>query len=142
MSMGSLHGYASPRRRWGRRLLIGVAVVVLLVAAFAAAQLIRSMPAVRVSIVLPAEVRVGRPARLPWPPRGSAAAEVLGIGSLGSFRGDRVIPLASLTKLMTALAVLKNPPLSPEASGPQLSISPADAAAYKADLAPASRCSR
>jgi D-alanyl-D-alanine carboxypeptidase (penicillin-binding protein 5/6) len=60
---------------------------------------------------------------------------VVGVGSIRSFRGDLVTPLASLTKLMTALVVLKQHPLDVSAPGPTIEITAADVAVYRADLA-------
>ena len=72
---------------------------------------------------------------MPWPSQGSAAAEISGIGSLGSARGDAVAPIASLTKLVTALVVLQAHPLSSFAPGPAIPLTAADVATYNADLA-------
>jgi serine-type D-Ala-D-Ala carboxypeptidase (penicillin-binding protein 5/6) len=136
MSAGSLHGYVASGPRWGRRLALGLVVLVVLVAAAAVIQLVRSVPVLRATVTLDGTARVGgTQPRLPWPLHGAAAVEVLGVGSLGSFHGDLATPLASITKLMTALVVLKQHPLAPTASGPTIVITAADVAAYKADLA-------
>ncbi len=137
MSTGSLRGHLVSEPRWGRRVIGGLGVVVVLLVVFAIVQLlVRPVPALSASTVLPTTVRLGgRPPRLPWPAQGSAAVEVIGGGSFGSVRGDRVTPLASLTKLITALVVLKRHPLGAGASGPVIPVSAADVAAYKADLA-------
>ncbi|MGP3683310.1 D-alanyl-D-alanine carboxypeptidase family protein [Streptomyces sp. IBSNAI002] len=54
---------------------------------------------------------------LPWPAEGQAAAEVEGVGSLGSKGGQTPVPIASLTKVMTAYVVLTARPLRPDAPG-------------------------
>jgi D-alanyl-D-alanine carboxypeptidase (penicillin-binding protein 5/6) len=129
------HAHGAPGRRWGRRLAVGFGVVVVVVTAAAVYQLLRTVPPLRVSSLLPAQLRLaGRPPRLPWPARGSAAVEILGVGRLGSLRGNEVTPLASLTKLMTALVILEKHPLRPGMPGPLIPISAADAAAYTAAL--------
>ncbi len=137
MSGGSFSGTASPGPRWGLRFGIGLAVVVLLAGAYVAAQLERAEPGLAVSQPLAATVGIGASAtpRLPWPAQGSAAVEVLGVGSLGSVRDARPLPLASITKLMTALVVLARHPLAPGAGGPTLTITRADVATYRHDLA-------
>ncbi|WP_410674451.1 D-alanyl-D-alanine carboxypeptidase family protein [Amycolatopsis sp. cmx-4-68] len=59
---------------------------------------------------------------LPWPAEGQASAEVLGLGSLGS-RGERgPVPIASVTKVMTAHVVLKGHPLAEGEAGPQITV--------------------
>jgi D-alanyl-D-alanine carboxypeptidase (penicillin-binding protein 5/6) len=135
MAIGPLHDLVDARPRWGRRFL-GLLFVALLVAiAFVVVQLVRAEPRVTVSSLLPASVRVdGRPPRLPWPPRGSAAVEVVGDGPLASVRGDRVTPLASLAKLVTALVVLEDHPLGRDASGPAITVRASDVASYRAGL--------
>lgn len=59
---------------------------------------------------------------LPWPAEGQASAEVQGLGSLGS-RGERQpVPIASVTKVMTAYVVLKDHPLAPGEAGPMITV--------------------
>ncbi|WP_290056430.1 D-alanyl-D-alanine carboxypeptidase family protein, partial [Amycolatopsis solani] len=59
---------------------------------------------------------------LPWPSEGQSSAEVLGLGSLGS-RGERApVPIASVTKVMTAYVVLKDHPLDAGEPGPQITV--------------------
>lgn len=62
----------------------------------------------------------------PWPDQGQAAAEVEGIGSLG-VHGERTpVPVASVTKVMTAYVILRDHPLtgdSPDGpDGPDVTI--------------------
>jgi D-alanyl-D-alanine carboxypeptidase (penicillin-binding protein 5/6) len=72
---------------------------------------------------------------LPLPAQGAAQVAVEGYGPLGGVNQDAVLPLASVTKLMTALVVLKDHPLSPGGQGPEIAVSAADAAAYEAEVA-------
>lgn len=59
---------------------------------------------------------------LPWPAQGQASAEVQGLGTLGS-RGERTpVPIASVTKVMTAYVVLKDHPLAPGDAGPRITV--------------------
>ncbi|UOZ05078.1 D-alanyl-D-alanine carboxypeptidase family protein [Amycolatopsis sp. WQ 127309] len=59
---------------------------------------------------------------LPWPAEGQASAEVQGLGTLGS-RGERTpVPIASVTKVMTAYVVLKDHPLAPGDAGPRITV--------------------
>jgi D-alanyl-D-alanine carboxypeptidase (penicillin-binding protein 5/6) len=59
---------------------------------------------------------------LPWPAEGQASAEVQDLGSLGS-RGERTpVPIASVTKVMTAYVVLKDHPLAPGDAGPAITV--------------------
>ncbi|MDT7803427.1 MAG: hypothetical protein QOI78_6860 [Actinomycetota bacterium] len=59
---------------------------------------------------------------LPWPAGGQATAEVQGLGSLGT-RGERTpVPIASVTKVMTAYVVLKDHPLAAGDEGPRITV--------------------
>jgi D-alanyl-D-alanine carboxypeptidase (penicillin-binding protein 5/6) len=59
---------------------------------------------------------------------------VEGVGSLGGVRPTAVMPLASVTKLVTALVVLAKHPLAPGQSGPTIRFTATDAEAYRTDL--------
>lgn len=59
---------------------------------------------------------------LPWPAEGQAAAEVEGLGSLGSSGAQTPAPIASVTKVMTAYVVLHDHPLSGNDEGPSIEV--------------------
>ncbi|GLY40727.1 D-alanyl-D-alanine carboxypeptidase [Amycolatopsis sp. NBRC 101858] len=59
---------------------------------------------------------------LPWPAGGQASAEVQGLGSLGSHGEQEPVPIASVTKVMTAYVVLKHHPLAPGEAGPMITV--------------------
>lgn len=63
---------------------------------------------------------------LPWPREGQTSIEVEGVGSLGSRGGWEPVPIASVTKVMTAYVILKEHPLRGGAKGPRITV---DAAA-------------
>lgn len=68
---------------------------------------------------------------LPWPKRGQSAVAVRGIGLIGSTPNEHSVPIASLTKIMTAVIVLHDHPLSLNQSGPTISVSADDVADYE-----------
>ncbi|MFE9561541.1 D-alanyl-D-alanine carboxypeptidase family protein [Streptomyces sp. NPDC006487] len=61
-------------------------------------------------------------APLPWPHEGQASVEVEGIGSLGTVGEQRPVPIASITKVMTAYVVLREHPLGPRDPGPTIRV--------------------
>ncbi|MCK2217072.1 serine hydrolase [Actinomadura sp. ATCC 31491] len=64
-----------------------------------------------------------RPPDLPWPASGQAAVRVAGQpGSLRTHGEQRPVPIASLTKVMTALVVLTDHPLTGTAEGPSIEV--------------------
>ena len=122
--------------RFFRRLFLALLVVIILAAAGTLVQLFRALPTATVSFVLPTSTAVPGPAlSLPWPAYAASAVEVQGLGTMGGLRQEEVRPLASVTKLVTALVVLKRHPLALGQSGPNLTVSAADVAAYQADVA-------
>ena len=66
--------------------------------------------------------------RLPWPSQGQATVDVEGIGSLGVEGDQRPVPIASVTKVMTALVILDDHPLRGEDQGPTIRVDGAAAA--------------
>ncbi len=74
--------------------------------------------------------------KIPWPSVGQAAVEIEGVGSLGtSGRIGTPVPIASVTKTMTAYLILSDHPLAEGAAGPAITVSTAEAATYKSELA-------
>ncbi|MFD9793939.1 D-alanyl-D-alanine carboxypeptidase family protein [Streptomyces sp. NPDC059070] len=59
---------------------------------------------------------------LPWPVEGQTSVEVEGVGSLGSRGGSSPLPIASVTKVMTAYVILREHPLKDGEAGPQITV--------------------
>ncbi len=72
------------------------------------------------------------PPPLAWPSQGSAALDVPALGVTRAFH-DRVVPIASLTKMMTVFVALERYPLAIGASGPCVVVSDDDVLAYEED---------
>ncbi|WP_206785869.1 D-alanyl-D-alanine carboxypeptidase family protein [Amycolatopsis sp. MtRt-6] len=80
-------------------------------------------------VVLPPETAgralASRPALdlpLPWPAEGQSSVEVQNLGSLGSRGEQRPVPIASVTKVMTAYVILKDHPLGVDETGPEITV--------------------
>ena len=71
---------------------------------------------------------------LPWPATGESAVAVAGVGVLGASPTQARVPIASLTKMMTAIVVLEDHPLGAEQTGPLLAFGPDDVVEWKQDL--------
>lgn len=74
----------------------------------------------------PAPVDLGSAVTLPWPAQGQSSVEVEGVGSLGTKGDQKPVPIASVTKVMTALVILTDHPLDGDDQGPKIRV---DAAA-------------
>ena len=126
---------ASARSRKLRpRLLIASGVVLVAAVAWVGVQLLRPVPPM--ALTAPATtVRVlpGVAPRPDWPGHAQAAVGLPGIGLLGTHGGSAPVPIASLAKIMTAYVVLLDHPLPAGGSGPAITVTAADAAAYASD---------
>jgi D-alanyl-D-alanine carboxypeptidase (penicillin-binding protein 5/6) len=83
------------------------------------------------STVALANLGVPAPTAIAWPQVGSAALVIPALGVERSFH-NAVVPIASLTKLMTAYVVLQKLPLSPGQTGPCLRVNEDDVLYYDA----------
>jgi D-alanyl-D-alanine carboxypeptidase (penicillin-binding protein 5/6) len=92
------------------------------------------VPAMTV-VPVPRASAFGGRLRLAWPSQGEAAVGLQGVGLVGSHGSRRPTPIASVAKVMTAYTVLHDHPLHARASGPQITVRPADVAVYRADRA-------
>ena len=109
--------------------------LVLAVTGVGLARLSRPVPSVSLVAAHAPEQFASRHVGLTWPATGEAAVIVSGVGVLGSRRADRVVPIASVAKVMTAYVVLRDHPLGRDDRGPLITVTPADVAIYRGDLA-------
>ncbi|GIF51329.1 D-alanyl-D-alanine carboxypeptidase (penicillin-binding protein 5/6) [Asanoa ferruginea] len=118
------------RRPWLVAALVAV-VLFLGVAGYAVAPLRSALPAATIDLALPASMKIpGSAPRLSWPRAGQGMISVPGIGTLGAYGGDKPLPIASVTKVMTAYLILTEHPLDAGEQGPELTVTAAQAAAY------------
>ena len=118
------------------RLVLGAASLLLLALAVGAAvQLGRPVPALAgQSQLAPSYLVSGGAVALPWPDQGEAALYLSGFGWLGSTGLEGSVPIASVTKIMTALVILRSDPLQAGGSGPTITVTSADLALYQGEL--------
>jgi D-alanyl-D-alanine carboxypeptidase (penicillin-binding protein 5/6) len=95
-----------------------------LVVVLVALQLARTVPAPTVHRVmaLASDPVPGTTPTLPWPATGQGAVAVPGRDLLVQSGPETPVPIASLTKIMTAYLILRDHPLAPTASGPGITI--------------------
>jgi serine-type D-Ala-D-Ala carboxypeptidase (penicillin-binding protein 5/6) len=69
--------------------------------------------------------------KVTWPAKGRARIAVPGVGTMGNKdSGSKSVPIASVTKVMTAYTILSDHPLEPGQEGPVITVTKAEAAAY------------
>jgi D-alanyl-D-alanine carboxypeptidase (penicillin-binding protein 5/6) len=134
-------GVHSRRRGRSRRWLVIAMVCALLVAAagaFVGVQLAKPVPAPTITSVLHPLVDLApqsSASTMPWPAMGQGAVAVPALGLDLASGPEKPVPVASLTKLMTAYVVLQDHPLAPGAPGPNITVTPPDVADYDQDAA-------
>ncbi|HWD24140.1 MAG TPA: hypothetical protein VG368_01635, partial [Acidimicrobiales bacterium] len=72
----------------------------------------------------------GALAALPWPSKGEGAIAVAGAGVMATSGNEKIVPIASLTKMMTAYVVLRDHPLALGGEGPSFTMTQADVDAW------------
>ncbi|WP_202234119.1 D-alanyl-D-alanine carboxypeptidase [Actinacidiphila reveromycinica] len=108
-----------------RRFKIWTPLVLLLAIVFVVVQAVRPLPSPRLALTAdPAYTFAGTPLpqTMPWPSEGQSVAEVEGLGSLGVHGKQTPVPIASLTKVMTAYVVLHDHPLTGNQGGPTITV--------------------
>jgi len=132
---------ASARRRPGfippahRVLAICFSVLALVVvggAAFASVRLTRTPPPPRLQFGLPADLPLapGHAPAIPVPTTGSFDLVSSDLGRLAVLAPNAVVPIGSVAKVMTALVVLQQRPLTGLGSGPTYTITSQDVSLY------------
>ncbi|HET9733138.1 MAG TPA: hypothetical protein VFP54_10725 [Acidimicrobiales bacterium] len=113
-----------------------IGVIVLLGVIGVIVQLVRGVPAVSARATAPSSVSVpGSPPAMPFPPEGEAAVGIMGVGTIAASGGNQPVPIASITKVMTAYVLLNDHPLAPGQQGPSITLTATDVANYQAGLA-------
>ena len=130
------HAATSRRKRWtwARTMLVLLLVAILAAGGFAAIRLRAPVAAATVTSTISPTVTVSSPpVTLPWAAMGQSAISVPSLGVAQSSSNEVPVPVASLTKLMTAYVILRDHPLGVGQSGPNITMTPADVADYEAD---------
>ncbi len=113
----------TPLRTTLRRVRIWTPLVVLLLIIFAIVQFVRPLPAPVLTLsAAPTFTFEGGELTMPWPTEGQGAAEVEGVGSLGTYGAQKPAPLASVAKTMTAYVILRDHPIKGNETGPEIAI--------------------
>ncbi|HLI73869.1 MAG TPA: hypothetical protein VKU86_08315 [Acidimicrobiales bacterium] len=124
-----------PARPRGRKLW-GVGALAAAVAAVVSIQLARPVGAPALHAALAKlTAMAARQAHLPWPATGEAAVAVPAVGMTVQSGPESPVPVASLTKVMTAYVILQDHPLASKNGGPAVTLTAADQAEAAADLA-------
>jgi D-alanyl-D-alanine carboxypeptidase (penicillin-binding protein 5/6) len=117
-------------RSGGKRWLYGGVVLVLLLGGYTYWAARRALPSLK-PIAGSSQLQIkSPPPNLAWPTAGQAAVGVAGSSILATHGTQTPLPTASTAKLITALVVLNQKPLSAGQPGPTINLGPADVALY------------
>ncbi|MFD3722317.1 D-alanyl-D-alanine carboxypeptidase family protein [Streptomyces sp. NPDC058674] len=113
----------SPLRTAVRRVKIYAPLVVLLAIVLGIVQLVRPLP--EPALVMTAKSSYtfdGSKPDLPWPGEGQAYMAAAGLGTLGQSGEQKPVPIASVTKSMTAYIILRDHPVKKGEKGEMIDV--------------------
>lgn len=118
---------------WRPSIVAPIGLVLLVVVGYVATALVWPLSAIPPQIAAAEVTPAAAPAAvMEWPAAGSAAVAVQGIGGPVA-SATKSVPIASITKVVTALLVLEEMPLAVGEQGPKFSFSSSDHGSYLAN---------
>jgi serine-type D-Ala-D-Ala carboxypeptidase (penicillin-binding protein 5/6) len=130
------HRRDRPRRRLVLAILAAVVVLAAAAGTVVAVRLQVPLPLAVVRTSLPSAVAVpGEVPTVAWPTGVESAYTIPSLGVSDESGPEVPVPIASVTKLMTAYVVLHDHPLASGQSGPSITITPNDVGIYEDDVA-------
>ncbi|MFE5625715.1 hypothetical protein ACFQ8S_27060 [Streptomyces virginiae] len=113
----------SPLRTAVRRVKIYAPLVVLLAVILAVVQLVRPLPEPKLVMTATSSYTFeGAMPQLPWPTEGQAYMAAAGLGTLGQSGEQKPVPIASVTKSMTAYIILRDHPIKKGEQGAMIDV--------------------
>ncbi len=111
-------------------------VIAIIVIGVPVVQWLRPIPQAAASVAapLPSVIQGEKPV-IQWPAQGEAALMAVGVGTFGTSGPQVSVPIASVTKVMTAYLVLQKHPLQLGQQGPSITVTPDDVKVYQQDKA-------
>ncbi|MFC9312691.1 hypothetical protein ACFTWH_36385, partial [Streptomyces sp. NPDC057011] len=113
----------SPMRTAIRRFKIYFPLAVLLAIILAVVQLVRPLPEPKLVMTAQSSYTFGgfKP-ELPWPSEGQAYMAAAGLGTIGQSGEQKPVPIASVTKSMTAYIILRDHPIKKGEKGAMIDV--------------------
>ncbi|WP_405440005.1 hypothetical protein OG373_22950 [Streptomyces avidinii] len=113
----------SPMRTAIRRFKIYAPLVALLALILAVVQLVRPLPEPKLVMTEKSAYTFdGAAPQLPWPAEGQAYMAAAGLGTLGQSGEQKPVPIASVTKSMTAYIILRDHPIKKGEQGAMIDV--------------------
>lgn len=113
----------TPVRTAMRRFKIWTPLVILLLVVFAVVQFVRPLPDPLLKMTSAPEFTFdGAAPQLPWPSEGQGLITVSGLGTVGRFGEEKPVPIASVTKSMTAYIIMRDHPMKVGSKGASIPV--------------------
>ncbi|MEU1076942.1 MULTISPECIES: D-alanyl-D-alanine carboxypeptidase [unclassified Streptomyces] len=113
----------TPVRTAVRRFKIWTPLVILLLIVFAVVQYVRPLPDAQLTMTSAPEFTFdGAAPQLPWPSEGQGMITVSGLGTVGRFGEEKPVPIASVTKSMTAYIIMRDHPMKVGSKGASIRV--------------------
>ncbi|MGE7388668.1 hypothetical protein ACQKM2_24670 [Streptomyces sp. NPDC004126] len=113
----------TPMRNAVRRVKIYAPLVLLLIIVMSVVQLVRPLPAPKLKLTAKATYTFpGGAPNLPWPTEGQASMAAAGLGTIGSSGEQKPVPIASVTKSMTAYIIMRDHPFKKGEKGAMIDV--------------------
>ncbi|MFD9489453.1 D-alanyl-D-alanine carboxypeptidase [Streptomyces sp. NPDC059991] len=113
----------TPVRTAVRRFKIWTPLVILLLVVFAVVQFVRPLPDPLLKMTSAPEYTFdGAAPQLPWPSEGQGLITVSGLGTVGRFGEEKPVPIASVTKSMTAYIIMRDHPMKVGSKGASIPV--------------------
>jgi len=116
-------------RRVRRSYPVG-AIILVLVAVYVITMLLWPVKAIQATVTAAQHSQPKAAPQLAWPKYGQSAIGTPDSGVIGTSGTQTPVPMASITKIVTALTVLKSKPLAANQPGPTITLTAEDAARY------------
>lgn len=125
------HEFKGVRHPKDKRNGRGIRLLLVFVAAvYVASVVVQPLPAVKATPATLSTVEA-KSVSIAWPTESQAAIGAVGYGVLGTHGEQKALPTASVAKVMTALAILKQKPLKIGEQGPTITITDEDVTYYQ-----------
>ncbi len=130
-----LAGLGPSRSRAPFFVLLGLVIVVVAAAAAGLVRYLGAVPPPTLAVSAGPFRFSGTPPVVTWPTGAEGTLVLGGVGAMATSASQPETPIASVTKMMAAYVILRDHPLKLGESGPSLTVTAADVATYRSELA-------
>jgi D-alanyl-D-alanine carboxypeptidase (penicillin-binding protein 5/6) len=123
------------KKRGGKKKILVPFVLLLLAIGYGALALTQPLLSIQGKVTFAMPAKPATKVELSWPDYGQSAVGISGYGVVATHGTQKAIPTASIAKVITAMAVLRQHPLQVGEQGPDIVLSQADVDSYTSFVA-------